>query len=69
MEKLPTLSVDLVEALCKEFPQRCPSKTQTDREIWMYTGAADLVQHLKFLVEREKNESITGAQDYVHVKT
>lgn len=59
MEKLPTLAVDLIEALQKLYPQRCPDESWTDRKIWMYTGAAAMVRSLGVLLEQEKNEFTT----------
>lgn len=55
MDKFPTFSTDLVELLTKQFPQRCPEPTESDREIWMYAGAAKLVASLAFRLKQESD--------------
>jgi hypothetical protein len=55
MQNIPTLSSDLIEELQKAYPQRCPKITDTEREIWMYAGAAALVQKLVTFLEQDKD--------------
>ena len=34
----PTITRELMEYLEKHYPERCPSPTDSEREIWMYAG-------------------------------
>ena len=40
------LSAELVAALDRLFPERCPRPDQDERDIWMYAGKRDLVRAL-----------------------
>lgn len=51
MEKLPQLSLELVAQLDEIFPERCPDKSMTDRDIWIYVGKREVVRYLLSLVE------------------
>ena len=44
---LPTIPPELVEALDKLIPHRCPDPKATDREIWLYAGKRTLVDFLQ----------------------
>jgi hypothetical protein len=48
----PAVSLELVEALEREYPDRCPSPDASDREIWMATGQARLVAFLREMSNR-----------------
>lgn len=43
---LPAFSKDLIEQLDKRFPHRCPDKRMDEREIWIYKGKRELIDHL-----------------------
>lgn len=58
MEKLPTLSVDLVAELDRLYPERCPDPNQSNREIWMEVGARNLVRYLLEKVRQSAEENI-----------
>lgn len=56
MDKIPALSVDLIDELDKKFPSKCPPLEATDREIWFYAGQRSVVDHLKsILKDQEEN--------------
>lgn len=47
--KTPTISKELVDWLEKTFPNRCPKITETDREVWVYVGKQELIEHIRSL--------------------
>lgn len=56
MEKIPSFSIDLIKELDELYPEKCPSKDQDEREIWMYSGKRELVRNLKILMKSLDNE-------------
>lgn len=46
MTTIPVLSYDLIQALDKDFPERCPDPALPEREIWMQAGERRLVRML-----------------------
>lgn len=54
MHKLPTTIKSLIETLHAEIPHRCPSPTETEREIWMYAGKRAVVDMLLTVAEQSK---------------
>lgn len=57
MENLPVVPQDLLEALDKQFPERCPDPGWSDREIWMRVGERRVVRYLKRIFEQQ-NENV-----------
>ena len=57
MEDFPVIPKDLLEALEKKFPDKCPSINMTDREIWRNVGSVEVVRHLRFIYN-EQNKNI-----------
>lgn len=55
--EIPSLSEELIEALDKRFPERCPSPEWSERKIWMEVGKREVVRFLK-RVYAEQNENI-----------
>lgn len=53
MEKLPMLAADLITELDAIYPERCPTLTTTEREIFWYAGQRELVRNLKSRLEQE----------------
>lgn len=45
----PAVSAELVEALERLYPDRCPSPDASDREIWRAVGRAEVVRFLREL--------------------
>lgn len=46
-EDLPPVSQELIEALEKRVPARCPGLGWSDRKIWFYAGMREMVEILK----------------------
>lgn len=44
--KCPPISKELVDYLERTVPERCPSLSMSDREIWLYAGKRELVRGL-----------------------
>jgi hypothetical protein len=53
---LPTIPPELVSALDKLIPARCPSLNETDREIWLYAGKRSVVEFLKQQAELQSHD-------------
>jgi len=53
---LPTIPPELVAALDRLIPARCPSITDTDREIWFYAGKRGAVEWLKQQAELQSQD-------------
>lgn len=51
-DELP-LTKELIEGLEDLFPERCPKVTDSERDIWMYSGKRELVLILKYAYERQ----------------
>lgn len=60
MDKLPILSVDLIDWLDEQYPERCPDPKQSDREIWIYAGARQVVRSLLAKKKQEEEENYQG---------
>lgn len=50
--EFPAFSVDLVHQLDELLPEKSPEKHWNDRDIWMYAGKRELINHL---LQRLKN--------------
>jgi hypothetical protein len=48
-------AADLVAELNDQYPERCPSPKDPEREIWMEAGRRDLVRHLLLRLELSKD--------------
>jgi hypothetical protein len=57
MENIPQLSKKLIDTLDELIPERCPSLSMPDREIWFYAGKREVVRILKQEFNKQ-NESI-----------
>jgi len=57
MVKLPVISEDLLKALDKQFPERCPEPSWSDREVWMRVGERRVVRFLKRVFDQQ-NENV-----------
>lgn len=56
MEKIPFTAEGLITDLAADYPERCPEPHMTDREIWMYAGARQLVRNLVSRLKQEQEE-------------
>jgi len=54
----PPINKELIETLEEVFPERCPNKSQTDREIWIYSGKRELVRYLKSVYEHQNLDNV-----------
>lgn len=45
--KINGLTEDTLNDLNRAFPERCPSITDSERQIWMYAGKRELVRFLQ----------------------
>lgn len=57
LDDLP-LTEELVEGLDKLVPHRCPTASQSEREIWMYAGKRALVDALMVACKRQKEKPL-----------
>lgn len=55
-EKYPLISDELIAALEKDYPERYPAATASDREIWIGRGRIDLIERLKAVRSYQRNE-------------
>tara|TARA_S200002703_G_scaffold145784_1_gene140360 strand:- start:399 stop:602 length:204 start_codon:yes stop_codon:yes gene_type:complete len=60
--KLPDLSKDLLDALNKRFPSRCPELTDTEREIWIKVGQRKVVEFLEDVYD-EQHTTLISTKD------
>lgn len=54
----PNVSKELIEYLEVVFQDRCPDKTDSERQIWMDVGAVSVVRHLKSLAEAQVADAL-----------
>lgn len=57
METLPVIPKDLLDALDKRFPERCPDPSWSDREVWVRVGERQVVRFLKRMFDQQ-NENV-----------
>ena len=59
--KIPSFTAEQVEYLNAVWPEKCPEKSHTDREIWIAVGARSVVRNINSLynaqVERLMKET------------
>lgn len=53
-----SLTEELVDGLDKLVPHRCPTASQSEREIWMYAGKRALVDALMVACKRQKEKPL-----------
>lgn len=54
--KISQYSIDLIEELDKVFPQRHPSLTDSEREIWYKAGQRSVVDLLQSSIEHGEED-------------
>ena len=59
-ETFPHLSKSLVTKLESIFPDRCPTLSVKDREVWFRCGQVDVVRYLRQAYERQQEERTKG---------
>jgi hypothetical protein len=55
MDSIPVLSVDLINQLDKEYPDKGPKLTMPDREIWYRVGQRSVVEKLKTILSEQES--------------
>jgi hypothetical protein len=55
----PTPSRELVEWLEDKYRDRCPKLSDTDREVWVKVGEANVVRKLRSLLDKP-NQTVLG---------
>lgn len=58
--KTPLVDDHLIAYLENMFPDRCPSPSLTDREVWMNVGKVAVVQHLR-RIHKEQRENMLSS--------
>ncbi|MET3601133.1 hypothetical protein [Martelella mangrovi] len=58
---IPAISDELLSALDRRFPERCPDAETPDREIWMAAGKRHLVRFLLAEKARQDQQSMKGS--------
>lgn len=56
--KIPSFTKEQIEYLNALYPERCPEKSWTEREIWIAAGARGVVRHLNRLFDEQLDRSI-----------
>jgi hypothetical protein len=56
-DQFPHVSIELLEALDRLFPERCPDPSWADRDIWRKTGNREVVRFLRAKFD-EQNETV-----------
>ena len=59
-KKLPVVTKELIEYLEGICPDRSPSLSTQDREIWFSAGKVDLIRHLRNLHEDQHTTILKG---------
>jgi hypothetical protein len=57
MENIPAIPKKLIDTLEELIPERCPTLSMPDREIWFYAGKREVVRILKQELDKQ-NETI-----------
>ena len=52
--KPPVIDRRLVEYLECVFPDRCPDPQFSEKEVWIAAGSAQVVRHLRFILEEQE---------------
>ena len=61
---IPKIDTELVEYLEKLYPDRAPSLTTPEREVWFQSGQADLVRLLRAILD-EQNQTVLAGETNV----
>ena len=58
IDEFPKLSKALLDALDKMVPERCPDSSESDRDIWLYSGQRHLVRFLQQRFEEQTEKEV-----------
>jgi hypothetical protein len=59
-QDFPLIPEDLLEALEKRFPDRCPDPQWSERRIWIEVGKREVVKFLKRTFAEQNENILTG---------
>ena len=62
---LPYIPDDLLDALDKKFPERCPDPDDAERMIWAKSGQRSVIRYLKDQSRRQKEADALPASTTV----
>lgn len=51
------IPAQLMDELENKWPEQCPDPKDTDRDIWMYVGARQLVRALKTAFNKQQTDA------------
>ena len=60
---IPPLSPELIQALDKRYPERCPEIGWSDREVWRRVGQREVVRFLTEELKRQQENLLQGDQN------
>jgi hypothetical protein len=60
--KTPSFSKEQVEYLNTLWPEKCPEKSHSERDIWCYVGSRHVVRHINALFEAQVERSMQGTK-------
>jgi len=58
VDEFPKVPKALLDALDKMVPERCPDSSESDRDIWLYSGQRHLVRFLKQRFEEQTEKEV-----------
>jgi hypothetical protein len=59
-DDFPPIPKKLVDTLEELLPEKCPTLTMTDREIWFYAGKREVVRILKDHFNKQNETILTS---------
>lgn len=59
--QLPHIPKDLLDALDKKFPERCPDIGMSDREIWVMVGQRKVIRHLMTIFDQQNSNVLSNS--------
>jgi len=62
VDKIPTFTPEQVEYLNRLYPERCANPTHTEREIWRYVGAREVVRHINSVYEEQLERGLLSSK-------
>jgi hypothetical protein len=63
MDRIPLMSIDLIDQLDKQIPEQCPEIKTDERMIWFYAGQRQVVRMLKSRVKHQEESSLGGLHE------
>lgn len=58
IDEFPKVPKALLDALDKMVPERCPDSSESDRDIWLYSGQRHLVRFLQQRFEEQNEKEV-----------